>query len=92
MTFIGVIRSATESSTNIVYMVNDMTGDDIVVKKWINENEVLYARISSLYSTLYFIYKYMWFDWGNIQRTGPIILSVFTTLILIQCRYSTSLL
>ncbi|XP_031569193.1 replication protein A 32 kDa subunit-like [Actinia tenebrosa] len=39
VTFVGVIRSAQESSTNIVYTVNDMTGEDIVVKKWVNENE-----------------------------------------------------
>ena len=40
VTFIGVIRSAQESSTNIVYTVNDMTGEDMKVKKWVNENEV----------------------------------------------------
>ncbi|KAK3727821.1 hypothetical protein QZH41_008240 [Actinostola sp. cb2023] len=39
VTFVGVIRSAQESSTNIIYMINDMTGEDIMVKKWINENE-----------------------------------------------------
>ncbi|XP_032239447.2 replication protein A 32 kDa subunit [Nematostella vectensis] len=39
VSFIGVIRSAEEASTNVVYHVNDMTGEDIVVKKWANDNE-----------------------------------------------------
>ena len=36
---IGVIRDAQESATNIMYTINDMTGEDIIVRKWL-DNEV----------------------------------------------------
>ena len=39
VTIIGIIREAQESATNITYKINDMTSDDIVVRKWI-DNEV----------------------------------------------------
>ena len=39
VTIVGVIRDAQESATNITYKVNDMTGEDIIVRKWI-DNEV----------------------------------------------------
>ena len=38
---VGVIRDAQESATNIMYTINDMTGEDIIVRKWL-ENEVGY--------------------------------------------------
>ena len=36
---VGVIRDAQESATNIMYTINDMTGEDIIVRKWL-DNEV----------------------------------------------------
>lgn len=39
VTIVGVIRDAQESATNIMYTINDMTGDDLLVRKWI-DNEV----------------------------------------------------
>ncbi|RMX42729.1 hypothetical protein pdam_00018968 [Pocillopora damicornis] len=37
---VGVIRDAQESATNIMYTINDMTGEDIIVRKWL-ENEFM---------------------------------------------------
>lgn len=39
VTIVGVIRDAQESATNIMYTISDMTGDDLLVRKWI-DNEV----------------------------------------------------
>jgi len=36
---VGVIRDAQESATNIMYTINDMTGEDIIVRKWIDNEE-----------------------------------------------------
>ncbi|KAM7446311.1 DNA-directed RNA polymerase I subunit rpa2 [Porites harrisoni] len=39
VTIVGVIRDAQESATNIMYTINDMTGDDLLVRKWIDNEE-----------------------------------------------------
>lgn len=39
VSIVGVIRDAQESATNIMYTINDMTGEDIIVRKWL-DNEV----------------------------------------------------
>jgi len=36
---VGVIRDAQESATNIMYTINDMTGEDIIVRKWLDNEE-----------------------------------------------------
>ncbi|XP_015753063.1 PREDICTED: replication protein A 32 kDa subunit-A-like [Acropora digitifera] len=42
VTIVGVIRDAQESATNIMYNISDMTSEDIIVRKWI-DNEVGYT-------------------------------------------------
>lgn len=44
---VGVIRDAQESATNIMYTINDMTGEDIIVRKWL-DNEVGLVLMSPL--------------------------------------------
>lgn len=39
MAIVGVIRDAQESATSIMYTINDMTGEDLIVRKWL-DNEV----------------------------------------------------
>ncbi|XP_065062073.1 replication protein A 32 kDa subunit-like [Rhopilema esculentum] len=39
VTIVGVIREVQESSTNILYKVDDMTADSIIVRKWIEPDE-----------------------------------------------------
>ncbi|XP_068679125.1 replication protein A 32 kDa subunit-A-like [Montipora foliosa] len=39
VTIVGVIRDAQESATNIMYNINDMTSEDIIVRKWIDNEE-----------------------------------------------------
>lgn len=36
---VGIIRDAQESATNIMYTINDMTGEDIIVRKWLENEE-----------------------------------------------------
>ena len=36
VTVVGVIREVQESATNMLYKVDDMTGDSIIVRKWID--------------------------------------------------------
>jgi len=40
VTFVGVIREVQESSTNISYKIDDMTGNRISVKKWIDDDPI----------------------------------------------------
>lgn len=39
VTIVGVIRDAQESATNIMYNISDMTSEDIIVRKWIDNEE-----------------------------------------------------
>lgn len=39
VTIVGIIRDAQESATNIMYNINDMTSEDIIVRKWIDNEE-----------------------------------------------------
>jgi len=41
VTFVGIIREVQETSTNISYKVDDMTGEWILVKKWIDADDPL---------------------------------------------------
>ena len=38
---VGVVRSVQETSTNLAYTVDDMTGEPITVRKYIQDNEVV---------------------------------------------------
>lgn len=37
VTFVGVIRNVQEAATNISFKIDDMTGDFISVRKWLDE-------------------------------------------------------
>jgi len=39
ITFVGIIRDIVETATNISYKVDDMTGEFILVKKWIDADD-----------------------------------------------------
>jgi len=39
VTFVGIIREVQETATNITYKVDDMTGEPILVKKWIDVDD-----------------------------------------------------
>jgi len=41
VTFVGIIREVQETATNITYKVDDMTGESILVKKWIDVDDPL---------------------------------------------------
>lgn len=41
VTFVGVIREVVETATNISYKIDDMTGECILVKKWIDVDDPL---------------------------------------------------
>jgi len=41
VTFIGIIREVAETATNITYKIDDMTGEFITVKKWIDVDDPL---------------------------------------------------
>lgn len=41
ITFVGIIREIVETATNISYKVDDMTGEFILVKKWIDADDPL---------------------------------------------------
>jgi len=41
VTFVGIIREVQETSTNITYKIDDMTGEFIMVKKWIDNDDPL---------------------------------------------------
>lgn len=41
VTFVGVIREVQETATNISYKIDDMTGNRISVKKWIDNDDPL---------------------------------------------------
>ena len=49
VTFIGVVRTVEETSTTLSYSVDDMTGEPMQVRKYIQDNEVW----STLYTTKY---------------------------------------
>ena len=53
---VGVIRDAQESATNIMYTINDMTGEDIIVRKWL-DNEVRFEVMSPLFIECTFKWK-----------------------------------
>lgn len=39
VTVLGIIREVQESATNMLYKIDDMTGDSITVRKWIDKEE-----------------------------------------------------
>jgi len=39
VTFVGIIREVSEAATNISYKIDDMTGDYISVRKWLDDDE-----------------------------------------------------
>jgi len=39
VTFVGIIREVSEAATNISYKIDDMTGDFISVRKWLDDEE-----------------------------------------------------
>lgn len=39
VTFVGIIREVNEAATNISYKIDDMTGDYISVRKWLDDDE-----------------------------------------------------
>lgn len=39
VTFVGIIREVNEAATNISYKIDDMTGDFISVRKWLDDDE-----------------------------------------------------
>lgn len=41
VTFVGIIRDVLETATNITYKIDDMTGEFILVKKWIDVDDPL---------------------------------------------------
>jgi len=41
VTFVGIIREVQEAATNITYKIDDMTGNTITVKKWIDADDHL---------------------------------------------------
>lgn len=70
---VGVIRDAQESATNIMYTINDMTGEDIIVRKWL-ENEVWFL----LHHVI------LWLAWSIHQAVNQLIFSQLTYKVINQ--------
>ena len=45
---VGIIREVQESATNVLYKIDDMTGDSIIVRKWIDTDVSFYLFIYSV--------------------------------------------
>ena len=69
MTFVGIIREVSEAATNISYKIDDMTGDFISVRKWLDD-EV---------SSCLIFYVFLWLVSGVFKRLpdAPLMLNIF---------------
>jgi len=53
VTFVGIIREISEAATNISYKIDDMTGDHISVRKWLDDDEKSAFKRSSCRENTY---------------------------------------
>lgn len=47
VTFVGIVRETNETATNVTYKIDDMTGEFITVKKWIDIDDPLEHGVRS---------------------------------------------
>ena len=59
VTFVGVIREVHETATNISYKIDDMTGNRISVKKWIDNDVSFHLSLYLLCDFSYIFYVEM---------------------------------
>ena len=63
---VGVIREVQEAATNISYKIDDMTGDLVSVRKWIDAEVCLSSYCSELLKT--FCIKMIYFFTCHLGR------------------------
>ena len=75
VTFVGVIREVQETATNISYKIDDMTGNRISVKKWIDNDVSFYLSLYLLYGLCYFFHVEMDQGFYVLEFVAPTLLS-----------------